>query len=293
MEQDFKREARKQYFKYFRVWFAGLGCLLLMGAVIIGGKLMKSDTTERTNEDSPQERVYDYADVLTDAEEEKLREYIAECEAEAQIDIVLVTVEEDMESLGYSYDSAMTNYADDFYDYGQFGYDRVHGDGVLLLDNWYEDQEGSCLSTCGSVHDEFGDYEIDRVLDEVYYTVGNNPYKAYRNYVTMVTDYMTSGSVGASIPWWAIVIVPVIAALIFAFTHLKQKAADTTTTSSTYVAGGRPDIKVRRDDFIRKNVVTRRIETSSSSSGSGHRSGGGGSHRSSSGVRHGGGVRRR
>ena len=47
----------------------------------------------------------------------------------------------------------------------------------------------------------------------------------------------------------------------------------------------KPKINNTRDQYLRKNVVTRRIETSSSSSGysSGHSGGHGGSHRSSSG----------
>lgn len=289
MEQDIKREARKQYFKYFRVWFAGLGCLLIIGAVILAGRLSNA-TGARGNDKAPAERVYDYADVLTAEEEEALRAYIAECEAKVHVDMVLVTVSEDMEGTGYSWETAMMNYADDFYDHNSYGYDKVHGNGALLLDNWYEGQEGSWLSTCGSVYDWFGDFEIDRVLDAVYYEVEDNPYEAYRAYVTRVTEFMSESDNAVNIPWIAVVLVPIIAALIFAFSHLHQKAAEDTTTSSTYVIGGRPAFNVRRDDFIRKNVVTRRIQTSSSSGG---RSGGGGSHRSSSGVRHGGGGRRR
>lgn len=290
MEQDIKREARKQYFKYFRVWFAGLGCLLIIGAVILVGKLSNPDGA-RGNDKAPTERVYDYADVLTAEEEEALRAYIAECEAKVHVDMVLVTVSEDMEGTGYSWDTAMMNYADDFYDHNNYGYDKVHGDGALLLDNWYKDQEGSWLSTCGRVYDWFGDFEIDRVLDAVYYEVEENPYEAYRAYVTRVTEFMAESDSAVIIPWIAVIFVPIIAALIFAFSHLHQKAAEDTTTSSTYVTGGRPVFNARRDDFIRKNVVTRRIQTSSSSGGS--RSGGGGGHRSSSGVSHGGGGRRR
>lgn len=290
MGQDIKREARKQYLKYFRVWFIIVGCLFVIGALVMVGKLSKADGV-RGNDKAPTERVYDNADVLTAEEEEALRSYIAECEAKVHVDIVLVTVAEDMEGTGSSWDTAMMNYADDFYDYNNYGYDKVHGDGALLLDNWYEGQEGSWLSTCGRVYDWFGDYEINRVLDVVYYEVEDNPYEAYKAYVTQVTEYMNESDTAVIIPWIAVIFVPLVVALIYAFANLHQKAAADTTTSTTYIAGGRPNLNVRRDDFIRKNVVTRRIQTSSSSGGS--RSGGGGSHRSSSGVRHGGGGRRR
>ena len=290
MDQEIKREARKQYFKYFRVWFILLGILLVIAAAVLIVKVVKPDLG-RTNGSAPAERVYDYADVLTDQEEDALRDYIARCEAQAKIDIVLVTISEDMEGNGYSWNTSMMNYADDFYDYNDYGYNKPRGDGVLLLDNWYEGQAGSWLSTCGSVYERFGNSEIDRVLDAVYYEVEDDPYEAYRAYVTKVTNYMSRSSF-TLIPWMFVIIGPVIVALIFAATHLAQKPAKDTTTASTYVAGGRPEIKDKRDEFIRKNVVSRRIE-SNGGGGGGHSSGRGGSHRSSSGTHHGGGGRRR
>lgn len=291
MEQDIKREAIRQYLKYFRVWFIVLGILVVIGAVVLIANLARPQD-KRENNQAPAERVYDYADVLTDGEEAALREYIAECEGETHVDIVLVTVSEDMEGTGQSWENAMMNYADDFYDYNNYGYNMVHGDGVLLLDNWYEGQAGSWLSTCGSVYDRFGNYEIDRVLDVVYEKVEESPYEAYRAYVKKVTDYMTKQHSYILFPWAMVVLVPVIVAVIYASSHLTQKAAEDTTSAATYIAGGKPDFRVRRDDFLRKNVMSRRIETGSSGGGS-HRSGGGGSHHSSSGVRHGGGGRRR
>lgn len=42
-------------------------------------------------------RVYDYADMLTEEEEQSLREYIAECEGEDSGRIVIVTISESVE----------------------------------------------------------------------------------------------------------------------------------------------------------------------------------------------------
>ena len=81
MENDFRKEARKQYLRYFRFWFAGIGILIIFCIVMA---LIKRSGNEvpRTNADAPAERVYDYADVLTDGEEEELRSYIAKMEKE-------------------------------------------------------------------------------------------------------------------------------------------------------------------------------------------------------------------
>lgn len=289
MDREIKIEAKKQYFRYFRTWFIIVGILAVIFAGLFVSKRMVYKEG-RLNHSAPVERVYDYADVLTDTEEQKLRDYIARHEKKYKIDLVLVTINEDVESYGY-WDSVMRDTADDFYDEHNYGYNKVWGDGALLLDNWYEDayrsQKGSWLSTCGIVYDRLDDYDIDTVLDKVYSRVDSSPYEAYKAYVAAVCKEVSRGTV--AIPWVATVCIPAIVALIFALVKLHSAPAKDTTPATAYVSGGNPVIKSRRDDFIRKDVTTRRIQTSSSSGG---RSGSGG-HRSSSGVRHGGGGRRR
>jgi uncharacterized protein len=298
MNKEIKVMARKQYFHYFRVWFIVIGILFAVFAVVWVMNMLQRGDGGRGNQEAPAERVYDYADVLTDEEEQKLREHIAVKEAQYQVDLVLVTINEDVESQGY-WDTVMMNKADDFYDQHKFGYDTEWGDGAELLDNWYEDsngsQAGSWLSTCGKVYTLFGDDDIDYVLDGVYRKVDSDPYGAYKIYVDRTCQLLGNGGVGTvstGIPFLFILVGPALIALIYALVNLKQSPAKVTVTKSAYVEGGRPVMNFRSDDFLRKNVVSRRIETSSSGS-RGYRSGGGGGHRSSSGVRHGGGGRRR
>lgn len=297
MEMNVKKEAGRQYLKYFRIWFIITGVFVALGLVFGVASLFSGEAEEnpeRQNMSAPKERVYDFADVLTDAEEEDLREYIARKEPLIQADIVLVTIKEDVESGAYGWETAMMNYADDFYDQKLYGYDAVNGNGVLLLDNWYDGQAGSWLSTCGNVYYRFGDYEINRVLDAVYYGLDDGAYEAYLDYIDTVYYLMADeGQMeSASLSVGMILGLPFIVALVYALVNLRQSKAKVTTQANTYVEGGRPVMRVSRDDFIRKHVVTRRIETSSGSRSGGH-SGGGGGHRSSGGVSHGGGGRRR
>ena len=289
MDKEIKKEARKQYFHYFRIWFIIIGILAVICGLLFMVKFLNRGGV-RNNESAPAERVYDYADVLTDAEEQSLREYIAQSEKKHGIDLVIVTINEDVESQGY-WDTVMRNTADDFYDNNNFGYNKVHGDGALLLDNWYEDewgsQKGSWLSTCGKVMDRLDEIDVEMVLDEVYWKVEESPYEAYKTYVTTVCEMV---SYGASLfSGWLAFLLSIVVVLIYALVNLHRPPAKDTTTSRTYVAGGRPVIKYQNDAFIRKNVVTRRIPKNNGSSSGG----GGGSHRSSSGVSHGGGGRRR
>lgn len=301
MSDSIKKEARKQYFHYFRIWFIVIGVLFVI-AVIAGAAYTARNTASRPNLSAPAERVYDYADVLTDAEENNLRQRIAEVERELHIDIVLVTFnqsvegEDAMRQYGFrstDWEQNMMDYADDFWDENRYGYNKGYeGDGCILVHNWYEGQNGEHLSTSGRVEERFSVYDIDDVLYAVDKYYETDPYRAYLAYVNRVA-YLMSTEDATPLPFAVIFILPLIAALVYALINLRQKAAQDTTTASTYVEGGKPVMKAQADDFIRKNVVTRRIESSSGGGSTrSHSGGGGGHHTSSSGASHGGGSHR-
>lgn len=296
MNDDIKKEIRKQYFRYFRVWFIIVGILSALAAGIGVMRMVNR------NHSAPAERVYDYADVLTDAEEESLRQKIAEAEKKLRIDIVLVTFNQSVEGpkamYQYGYRSAdwelnMRDYADDFWDENRYGYNKgFEGDGCILVHNWYEGQNGEHLSTSGRVEDAFSTYDIDRVLyavDEYYDT---DPYRAYLAYIDTVSALMSRYDSTLPFSFATSFFISILVSLVYALVNLHQKKAKDTTTAATYVDGGKPVMRARADDFIRKNVVSRRIETSSSGGGGGSHSGGGGHHVSRSGASHGGGSHR-
>lgn len=285
MEKELQIEARKQYLKYFRFWFIAVAVSFVFFLAGLVSYLGRKDG-DRTNQSAPAERVYDYADVLTEAEEEKLRHKIAETEKKTRCDIVLVTIEQEVGSSDYDWEKNMRNLADDFYDENNYGYNKVHGDGVLLLDNWYEGQGGSWLSTCGRVYEEFGDYEIDNVLYAVYEDVENSPFKAYSAYIDRIAYWM-AGDI--SFPW-LLMVVPIVVMLIFVAVKMKSSFGEDTVSANTYVAGGRPDIRAQSDQLARKFVTKRHIPRPSNNGGGG---GHGGGHVSRGGVSHGGGGMRR
>lgn len=291
MEKDFKKEAIKQYLRYFGVWFGVIGVLAALCIALSLGK--------RENLKAPAERVYDYAGVLTEEEEENLRSHIAQTERKARIHIVLVTVSLPVEGteakqygLRYTdWERNMQDLADDFWDENGYGYNKdFEGDGVLLLHNWYPGQNGEHLSTSGRVEWAFSMYDIDQVLNAVDRYYETDPYKAYMAYVDMV-DEMYGRGIRGIVPWAVILILPLVAAGIYAAVNLRQKKAANTTAVNAYVAGGKPVLNGKSDEFVRKTVVTRRIETNSSGHGSGG-GGGGGHHHSRSGASHGGGSHR-
>lgn len=141
----------------------------------------------RTNFEAAEERVYDYADILTDEEEEKLSNYIATCEEEYSMDIVLLILNEDMEATGLDWEIAMKTRADSFYDDNKFGYNEVYGDGILLLDNWYGEQAGSWVTTAGDIW--YSDDELNAIYDEMYAVINEDPCEAYRVFVEKACEY--------------------------------------------------------------------------------------------------------
>ena len=102
----------KKYIKHFSVLlilFAIVLVLFIVALVKKGPSNETQGTYERTNTDClTDERVFDYADVLSDDEENSLRDLIAEKEDVIGCDIVLVTISDP----DYAGDNAMMNYAD-------------------------------------------------------------------------------------------------------------------------------------------------------------------------------------
>lgn len=287
----------KEYFRYFRFWFIGLAAVFVIWLFAVGGKMLAgSGNAERTNtECTTEERVFDNADVLTDEEENKLRTQISKYEKELKIDIVLVTLNESLKEYAREYDSNVTYdkfvmiYADNFYDEHKFGYNKPIGDGVLLLDNIFREDDGrvyTWMCTTGKAEDRYSTGMIDRALDVFYENVDTNPYIAYRDFVDQVYADM-SDNVQVPMPWYMPIFMAAIVTVVFIIINLANRKGKKTTNQRSYVNGGQPRIRRREDVFLRKSVTSRTIEASSG--GGGGHSGGGGHHHSSSGASHGGG----
>lgn len=300
MSDNLKKEARKQYLHYFRIWFVIVGILLVL-TIVMGIRYSMREPVVRLNTTAPTERVYDYADVLTDSEEQDLRDYIAKRELEYQADFVIMTfsqpVEGDAAMEEYGYDSTdwehnMLDIADDFWDTNGYGFNKdFEGDGSILVDNRYEGQRGEMLSTSGKVENSLGTQDVESVLYAVDKYYDDNPYLAYMNYIDEVCYHLEGGNSTPGFGTFLLAaVISAVVAAIYAASHLSKNKAQKTVAVNAYVAGGRPSIRNQGDQFIRKNVVKRRIETSSSSSGGS--SGGGGHHVSHSGASHGGGGHR-
>ena len=288
----------KEYLRFFSIPFGLVGVLAIVTivmSIVKGGadvETVASGNTQRTTT----ERVFDYADKMTDAEEDKLRKEIAQAEMKTQCDIVVVTLDESLVEYAAQYEDVIGPvdtsecvmvYADNFYDENMFGYNEAYGDGVLFLDNWYREADGyvySWMSTSGRAEDKYSSQMIDDLLTDSLEYVEDDPYTAYSTMVEYFVIDMTGGSVADSIfnPLY-ILIAAVVISLIFLIVNWSSKKGKRTVTNRTYVVGGNAVFRRKEDRFLYKNVTKRKIESNSSSGG------GGGHHHSSGGHSHGGG----
>ena len=258
----------REYFRYFK-WIYVILAVLAAAVAALNlwhWGIAKAANYKRTNQECTlDERVFDYGDVLTDKQEEKLRKLIARREKQTGCDIVLVTLNESLKAYaremepGVPYDQFVRVYAEQFWEENRLGYDEPDGDGVILVDNWFREDDGSIYTwfcTTGKAKDAYSAVQINHILDNVYRHVESDPYRAYKTYVNdfyhdMMGINMFSVYVPRYIPW----LIGMVSAVIFIFCNWRSKKGKKTTTAVTYVAGGKPEFRVRQDRFIRKTVT--------------------------------------
>ena len=248
------------------------------------------------------EKIYDYADLLTDEEEKDLKIKIDEYINKNNLDLVLVTI--DKNPYGVS-DEFTQTYAQDFYDYNDFGIGSTY-DGVLVLidmDNRYP-----YIVTTGQAILLYDDNRIDIIHNLAYdYLASGEYYNAFYSYVDSIGDYADEGipnsnqyycidengtpfkckSAPKKVDWGLSLMLGFIIALASLLIHLsKYKGIRLATNANSYVdhVDRDPDV----DKFL--TTFTSRVKINHDSHiGSGR--GGGGSSISfgSSGRAHGGG----
>jgi len=288
----------KKYLNHFKYFFMLIGfALILVIAAITVKSLTEKTYPDRSNtETDTSERVFDYADKLTEDQENLLRELIWQKQKQTGCDIVLVTLDESLETYARSYedilgplfvDEFVMVYADNFYDEHKFGYDKAYGDGVIYVDNWGREQDGyryTWFGTSGRAEEAYSDAMIGNLIDRVIEKTNENPYQAYVTYVNQFAKDMETGiSFDYDMPIVVMLVLMLIATGCYVSYQLAGNRNVKTTRADTYIAAGALHFDRKDDQFLNKMVTSRRIPQSTSSSG------GGGHHMSAGGHSHGGG----
>lgn len=243
------------------------------------------------------EKVYDFADLFTDYDEELLYNDIMSYINSYEMDMVIVTINENNKSSAESY-------ADDFYDYNYFGTNSTN-DGILFLIDM--DTRQFYISTTGKAILIYDDARINDMLDDIYtYMTSAKYYGAANVFIRVATSFAKKGIPSSNknytidalgkyvkkFPWGPCVGFSIFSTAAFlGIVSLLHSNVKTAKNANYYYRNNSLKLDVCKDKFI--DTHTSRVYDPPSDSSYGGRSGGGGSstHSSSSGSSHGGGGR--
>ena len=238
-------------------------------------------------------RMFDDAEVLTEDEDNELEDALEELSLRQSFDVTIATIES-MESVGAD---SMEQFADDLYDYCQYGY-GPDMDGVLLLVSvgdrkWH-------ISTCGYGITAFTDAGIQYLGEQMTPDMADGDYAAaFRTFIQWTDAYVTAAREGHpydvdnmpkepfSIVYLgvALVIGLITALIVTGVMKSRLKSVAPQRDATSYVRQGSMKLTNQRDLYLYRDVHrTERPKESSSSD-----SGGSSTHTSSSGTTHGGG----
>ena len=269
----------------------GIGILCFIMYSVKSKANLKHDA--RSNEDCmTNERVFDYADKLSDSEEETLRSDIEELENLVGMDVVIVTVDQntDLSEFGASATGGDIEYntkeiAEKICDTYRFGWeewpDGTYLNGkdastsVVIVANWQPTDRYVYLCTSGKARKRISDSKAVSITKYGGKKLREDPFTGFERILKKTKSAMKSSGGGINFLSGPIcALVALVAAIIFFAVNYSKKAGKDTTTASTY-SKGNAEVLDRRDIFIRKEVHSVKIQSDSGSSGS---SGGGGGH---------------
>ena len=258
----------------------------------------------KTKKVDASEKIYDFADILTDEEEKNLKIKIDKFIEENNMDMVIVT-----DSFAYTSDKQNEEYADDFYDYNDFGMTFEYNSGVLLLRNSNPSDPYYHMSTTGNAQLYLSDSRINNILDNIYYDIkSGNYYEGFSKWINYTDNYIKSGKPSTASNYYldndgnmhklkpkyyppipiAFLLGLAAAGTTIGIMIAKNKMVKKAHKASEYLDSGSINITKREDTYLRSHTTS---YTVSSSSGGGHHGGGHSFHSGSSGFSHGGGGR--
>ena len=267
--------------------FAALAALILAAALAVPAFAVEGGFADLYY------RMNDSANVLTEDEDNELEDALEELSLRQSFDVVIATIES-LESVDYD---SMEAYADDLYDFCQFGY-GADRDGVLLLVSvgdrkWH-------ISTCGYGITAFTDAGIQYLGEQMTPDMADGDYAAaFRTFVQWSDAYIDAARSGRpydvkNLPreplslmylFLALGIGLVLAWVVVGVMKSRLRSVAFQENAASYVREGSMNLTNSRELFLYRDVHrTERVEEKDSDS-----SGGSSTHTSSSGTTHGGG----
>lgn len=134
------------------------------------------------------EKIYDYADLLSNEEEEKLHSQVMDFIEKYDMDMVFVTINENPYGIS---DEDTELYTEEFYDNNGFGVGKTKDGIIILIDmsNRY-----SYISTTGEAILVFDDIRIDLMLDNAYFYLKDGEYyNAFDSFLNDASSFAKHG----------------------------------------------------------------------------------------------------
>ncbi len=235
------------------------------------------------------DRVYDMYGLFSADERSSLDAMCRQYGADCGLDLIIVTA-------GSTGGKSDMEYADDFYDAHEFGYEGETG--VLLLIDMGERQ--IWISTAGAAIDQFTEERIDSLVDEIAGELADGDY--YEGCETFIqhscryfTTEVSAGEVrrARGVPL-GMICVSLAAAMAIAagvlYALYRSYVGTMTADHLTYLQENTLSVTRSGDRFLRTTMAVHRLDTANRSRPGGMGGGpGGGVHTSGGGSTHGGG----
>ena len=253
--------------------------------------------TPKVNED---EKIYDFADLFTDDEEDKLYDKVNNFIDKHDMDMVIVTIDDNNKSTA-------KKYADDFYDYNYFGKNNSYDGLIFIIDM---DTREIAISTTGSGILMYDDDRVDEILDNAYDEISMKKYyNTALSFINDSNDFANDGLPSSNDNYvidengnivkvkkvnWILTLISSIAipTIVVIILISKHKGIKIATKADNYVDASKIIRRPNVDTFVNTHTTRIRVPKSSGSSSGGGRIGGSSISRGSSGRSHGGGSRR-
>ena len=267
--------------------FAALAALVLAAALAVPAFAVEGGFADLYY------RMNDSANVLTEDEDNELEDALEELSLRQSFDVVIATIES-LESVDYD---SMEEYADDLYDFCQFGY-GADRDGVLLLVSvgdrkWH-------ISTCGYGITAFTDAGIQYLGEQMTPFMAEGDYAgAFRTFIQWSDTYIDAARAGHPYdvnnlpreplsPMYLVLALGiglVLAWVVVGVMKSQLRSVAFQENAASYVREGSMNLTNSRELVLYRDVDrTEHVEAKDSDS-----SGGSSTHTSSSGTTHGGG----
>ncbi|UNK18783.1 TPM domain-containing protein [Paenibacillus sp. N3/727] len=209
--------------------------------------------------------IYDEAGLLNQEEYDELNVMANEYGAERETDIMIVTI-----NSPEAYDvMAMTQ---DFYDYNGPGYDKTHGNTVILMMDMTHKE--FYLAGFYKAEEYLDDERLDKIRNKITPDLKNGDYKlAFQKYIETAHRYMgfdpevNPDNILLNI--WVQLGISVVIGGIIVTLMVRRSGGRITVNSRTYEDSSSSGLMDYEDSYLHTSTTRRKIEKSDSSSGGG------------------------